>query len=166
MKDVEEGPIVQGKEFNVTHSVHNVGDTTAMNIVIKDSWPKDKFERIHGKAGIKIKKILPGGKVNHVFTLKPNDGAVGPFIVRAAKVEYSWTEFDEEADTEETMTASTKSSTVGSIEVLDAAKHLRETSQYVEEWTVFGGFSCLAVAMPFFVWRQKSSEFHASGKRK
>jgi len=166
MKDLSEFPVVEGKAFNVTYEVHNRGDTVGINIEIVDSWPEETFELIEGEITANIDKLLPGANTSHWFTLKPRDGTEGEFIARSASVEYSWMEYDEEADAEDTMTATAKSSALGKFPIVSAAQHLRETSQYLEEWGVFGGFSSLAIAMPFMVWVNKKGDFHNSGKRK
>lgn len=164
MKDLSDVNLVENLEFNVTYSVHNVGDTTAENIEIVDSWPDDTFELVAGEIGCTFDKVLPGASKDHWFTLKPIEA--GFFVSRPASVEYSWQEYDEENDAEETESAVSKSSPIGKLEIVSAAQHLRATSQYLEEWTVFFFFSFLAITLPFFVWQNKKSEFHSSGKRK
>ncbi len=165
MKDIEKPPIVEGKEFNVTFTIFNVGGAKALDIKVTDSWNSDQFEIVEGSIDFTIAELVGGDNEIHFATLKPTMGSVyAP--VGAADIEYSWTELDEETLEDETMTATAKSTGYGTIQVFAAEEYAKYNSQHSQEWTVFTAFSGALILMPYYVWSTKSSKFLSSGKEK
>ena len=165
MKDFSSFELGDGVEFNVTYHVHNVGDADARNVQISDQFPDSTFEVVSGSLEKEIGELAAGESVDHTVTLKPVVGG-GIINIPPADVEYGWNEKDEETSEVEVMTVNTKSSAIGSIQILTAEEYAARNSQHVTEWSVFSSFSGLAILFPFFVWRSKSSKFHSSGRIK
>ena len=165
MKDFSSFELGDGVEFNVTYHVHNVGDTDARNVQISDQFPESTFEIVSGSLEKEIKELAAGESVDHTVTLKPVVGG-GIINIPPADVEYGWDEKDSETSEIETMTVNTKSSAIGSVQILTAEEYAARNSQHVTEWSVFSSFSGLAIFLPFFMWRSKSAKFHSSGRIK
>ena len=154
MKDFSSFELGDGVEFNVTYHVHNVGDTDARNVQISDQFPESTFEIVSGSLEKEIKELAAGESVDHTVTLKPVVGG-GIINIPPADVEYGWDEKDSETSEIETMTVNTKSSAIGSVQILTAEEYAARNSQHVTEWSVFSSFSGLAILAPFFMWRSK-----------
>jgi uncharacterized repeat protein (TIGR01451 family) len=165
MKDFSSFELGDGVEFNVTYDVHNVGDASATEVKISDQFPDSTFEIVKGSLEKTIDEIGAGESVKHIVTLKPLVGG-GIINIPPADVEYTWNEKDQDTDEDESMTVNTKSSAIGSVQILTADEYAARNSQHVTEWSVFSSFSGLAILFPFFLWRSKSSKFHSSGRVK
>jgi hypothetical protein len=160
------GAIVVGQEFNVTYTVFNVGEVDALDVEItdEDTWAESYFEQTHNEPGMNIKKLAPGAKEAHYFTVKASKATppLSVFNPQPANVEYSWMETGEDGE-DEIVSTDSKSTTLDAFGILTKKQYAKETASSVGEWGVFSVVFSSGILAPFYVWQQANN---AGAKRK
>jgi len=128
-----------GRNFTVEIGVYNVGDASAHDVMITDSWPDTQFQLITGSKTAKFDEIKAGAVSWMNLTLVPNFD--GDFEGFPAAVEYR-------AKDKDTAVQTALSSPMPDLTILDEALFEKLTAKHSREWTLFGLTVTLSVALP------------------
>lgn len=143
-----EGVFASGTNFTVTVDVYNIGDGSAFDVSITDSWPEststgtDAFELADGSYAATWAEIPAGAKVTHNFTIVPK--FEGRFEGSRATGQYQPSE-----GAEAKMVISTAMTPMS---VLSAEQYAKHFAKHYQEWAIFFICASASVFIPAAVW--------------
>lgn len=89
-KKIFEPDVILGKNVTVVISVHNAGNSAALDVSVDDpSWPEEYFSHSHGEAKASYPRIAAGATVEFKYGVSPLSGVgQGQFYGKPAVVQY------------------------------------------------------------------------------
>jgi len=137
-----------GMNFTVKMTVYNIGDGSAFDVKVKDTWPSstssgtDAFKLVAGSFTSKWAEITSGASVSANYTVLPT--FEGRFEGARATGSYKITK--------DGASKKVLSTAGASMQVISEEQFSKYFAKHYQEWTIFY-LGCLAsVFVPLFVW--------------